>query len=111
MLVLPDRGYTSISIQDYALPNKTTIVFIYSNIIEESFINGIKSRLLCVIPMVSKFGATFHEVKTLTYYPVQILEISSILFEMRDEGGHLLSMCNDIDTTITLHMRTINTTS
>ena len=63
------------------------IAFIYVSIVEYSYINGNKSRLLRVIPLE---GNTY-ESKMTSLVPINILQFNSILVELRGIDGEYIS--------------------
>ena len=79
--------------------------FIYLNIVQNSFINGRRSRLLCVCPIVKRSGYTFFEFQNLSYVPIEVREFSDLSLTIRDMRGQLLQLDNKFDTIVTLHMK------
>lgn len=83
--------------------------FLYANVIENSYINNIPSRLLAIIPMRSGYsdgttGYHFHEFNSPTYYNFGIREFSNVLFELRDVKGQLIDIHHDFNTTLVLEV-------
>ena len=83
--------------------------FLYANIVENSYINGKKARILAVFPIEPKKGYTFFEFQNITYVPIEVKEFSEISIELRDIRGHLLRIDNSFNTIINLHIKDINT--
>lgn len=81
------------------------ICFVYLNIVQFSFINGKRSRLLCVCPIESKKGYSYIEFSNPTYTPIEVQEFSDITLTIRDIHGQLLELDNKFDTVATLHMK------
>ena len=90
------------------LEERTGMAFIYMNIVENSYINGKKSRVLTAFPVTSKSGYTYHEFTNSTYVPIQVKEFSEIEVEIRNLKGELLKIDNSYDTIISLHLSPIN---
>ena len=81
------------------------ICFIYLNIVQFSFLNGKRSRLLCVCPIESRKGYSYIEFANPTYIPIEVQEFSNITLTIRDIHGQLLELDNSFDTVATLHMK------
>ena len=77
----------------------------YLNIVENSFINGIKSRILCICPFQFSPGYSFYEFQNPTYVPIEVKEFSNISLSILDFNGKFMSFSNKFDTVITLEMR------
>ena len=77
----------------------------YLNIVENSFINGRKSRILCICPLQFRSGYSFYEFQNPTYVPIEVREFSDISLSIRDFNGKLISFSNKFDTVVTLEMR------
>ena len=90
------------------LEERTGMAFIYMNIVENSYINGKKSRVLNAFPVESRSGYTHHEFKNLTYIPIEVKEFTEIEIELRDVRGKLLKIDNSYDTIISMHISPIN---
>ena len=90
------------------LEERTGMAFIYMNIVENSYINGKKSRVLNAFPVESKSGYTHHEFKNSTYIPIEVKEFTEIEIELRDIRGNLLKIDNSYDTIISMHISPIN---
>ena len=88
-----------------AIPSHTEMCFLYLNIVQNSFINGRKSRIACVFPIKSDDGYTFFEFKTPTYIPIEIRQFSNITISLLDITGHTVGINPQYDTVVTLHMR------
>jgi len=88
---------------------RTGMAFVYMNIVENSYINGKKSRVLTVFPVASKGGYTYHEFMNSAYIPIEVKEFSEIEIELRDVKGKLLKIDNSYDTIISMHISPINT--
>ena len=94
-----------ITVYNNEMPSNMQLCFIYLNIIQNSFINGRKSRLLCVCPCQCKKGYTFHEFANPTFVPIEVREFSDITVSLRDIKGNLLAISKNFDTVITLQMK------
>ena len=87
-----------------SLPVKSDVFFVYFDIVQESYINRHKSRLLAIFPCESKSGGSFYEFKTLVYMPIEVRQFSEIKIELRNMRGELVKIKPDRDTIISLHM-------
>ena len=90
------------------LEERTGMAFVYMNIVENSYINGKKSRVLTAFPVTSTSGYTYHEFINSTYIPIEVKEFSEIEIELRDVRGSLLKINNTYDTIISMHISSIN---
>ena len=90
------------------LEERTGMAFIYMNIVENSYINGKKSRVLTAFPVTSTSGYTYHEFINSTYIPIEVKEFTEIEIELRDIRGKLLKIDNSYDTIISMHISPIN---
>jgi len=90
-----------------ALEERTGMAFVYMNIVENSYINGKKSRVLTPFPIQSKGGYSYHEFINSTYVPIEVKEFTEIEIELRDMQGKLLKIDNSYDTIISLHISPI----
>ena len=77
----------------------------YLNIVENSFINGRKSRILCICPFQFRPGYSFYEFQNPTYVPIEVKEFSNISLSILDFNGKFMSFSNKFDTVVTLEMR------
>ena len=83
---------------------------VYGSVIEDSYINGLPSRLLAVIPMQSGFtdgnerGYHSYEVSSPTYYNFGIREFSNIKFYILDIDGQPLEFDSAFQTIMNLEV-------
>ena len=84
--------------------------FLYSNIVENSYINGKLSRNLATIPLSLRSGWNFYEFKYPVYIPIDVKEFSKILLELRDMNGKLIQFDPSFRTILNLHIKPINRT-
>jgi hypothetical protein len=96
---------SSITALDGRVPRHSEMCFMYLNIVQNSFINGKKSRLVCIFPIHSEKGYSYHEFNKATYIPIEVREFSHISLTLRDIKGKLISIGGEYDTVITLHMK------
>ena len=96
----------SIPTGELTIPNE--MAFLYVNIVENSYINGKKSRLLAVFPVESVKGYTHFESPNPNYVPIEVKELSEIDIELRDIKDRLLKINNSYDTVISMHIMPIN---
>ena len=83
--------------------------FLYSNVIENSFIDNHASRHLSMLPLQSgytdgKTGYHYHEFSNPTYYNFGVSEFSDIIFQIRDIDGDLIDFSEGYKTIITLEV-------
>ena len=84
--------------------------FLYSNIVENSYINGKLSRNLATIPLSLRSGWNFYEFKYPVYIPIDVKEFSKIILELRDMNGKLIQFDPSFRTILNLHIKPINRT-
>ena len=87
------------------IPSHTEMCFVYLSIVQNSFINGRKSRIVCVFPIKSDDGYTFFEFKQPTYIPINIRQFSKMELTLKDVRGVRVGMNDQFDTVVTLHMQ------
>ena len=80
-------------------------VFVYINVIENSYINGRSSRISTVIPVKTYEGWSYFEPSTPDYCPINVKEFSNILVELRDLNGKFIDFDPAFKTIITLSVR------
>ena len=90
------------------IPNPEIMGFLYLNIVQNSFINGRKSRVLCVCPFNYKEGYSFFEYNTPTYVPIEVRQFSDISLSILDLNGNFIPFSSEYDTLITLEMRPLH---
>eukprot|EP00116_Pleurobrachia_bachei_P008583 sb/3468845/ len=80
--------------------------FIYCNLIENSYLNGHRSKLLQVVPFDNGPNAyKTWEVKNPNYIPIQVNQFSYLEFAIRDLKGELIKFSSYRDIVLTLHIR------
>ena len=80
---------------------------LYASVVENSYINGIPTRLLAVVPIASDDtfqGYQFHEFLAPTYYNFAIREFTDIEFYILDMDGQLLEFDPNFQTILTLEV-------
>ena len=82
--------------------------FLYSNIVENSYINGKLSRNLATIPLSLRSGWNFYEFKYPVYVPIDVREFSKIILELRDMNGKPIQFDSSFRTILNLHIKPIN---
>ena len=82
--------------------------FLYSNIVENSYINGKLSRNLATIPLSLRSGWNFYEFKHPVYVPIDVKEFSKIILELRDMNGKPIQFDSSFKTILNLHIKPIN---
>ena len=82
--------------------------FLYSNIIENSYINGKLSRNLSVIPLSMKTGWNHYEFKVPIFVPIDVEQFSKTVFEIRGMDGKLIQFDPTAKTLLKLYIKPIN---
>ena len=101
---------TSIEVENVDLLVGIERAFLYVNIVENSYINGKKSRNLSLIPLSKQKGIAYHEFTNPNYIPVEFKQFSEIFLEIRNMDGEYVRFNSNYNTVITLHMKPINRT-
>ena len=89
------------------ITERTELAFVYLNIVQNSYINGRKSRIACVFPVRSRTGYSFFDFSNPTYVPIEVREFSEISITFRDIRGNMLGISNNFDTVVTLHVKAL----
>ena len=80
--------------------------FIYCNLIENSYLNGHRSKLLQVVPFdIGPNAYKTWEVINPNYIPIQVNQFSYLEFTIRDLKGKLIKFSSYRDIVLTLHIR------
>ena len=82
-------------------------VFVYANIIENSYINGRLTRNLGIVPVTNAPQWSFYESSNPNYVPINIKEFTNILIELRDINGQYIKFNPFFKTVITLAIKPI----
>ena len=82
-------------------------VFVYANIIENSYINGRLTRNLGIVPVTNAPQWSFYESSNPNYVPINIKEFTNILIELRDINGQYIKFNPLFKTVITLTIKPI----
>ena len=82
--------------------------FLYSNIIENSYINGKLSRNLSVIPLSMKTGWNHYEFKVPIFVPIDVEQFSKTVFVIRGMDGKLIQFDPTAKTLLKLFAKPIN---
>ena len=98
----------TIAIRNVVFSNTIEPAFLYSNIVENSYINGKLSRNLATIPLSLQSGWNFYEFKHPVYIPIDVKEFSKIKLELRDMEGKLIQFDSSFKTILNLHIKPIN---
>jgi hypothetical protein len=105
--ITPSTG-TTLQIENKELLIGMDIAFLYINIVENSYINGKKSRNLSIIPISRQKGCSYHEFTNLIYIPVEVKQFSDIFLELRDMNGEYVKFNPNYNTVISLHLKSLN---
>ncbi len=108
-LTLINAFYDGSSLSAYTgeVEERTEMAFVYLNIIKSSFINGRRSRLVCVFPVHSRKGYSYYDFSNPTYIPIEVREFSEISITFRDIRGNILGISSNFDTVVSLHVKTL----
>ena len=87
------------------IENSMQLCFIYMNIVQQSQINGYRSRVVAPFPMYPSRGYTFFEFQSPTYIPIEVREFSMVTISLLDIKGNIIGIDNRFDTVATLHFR------
>ena len=82
-------------------------VFVYANIIENSYINGRLTRNLGIVPVTNAPQWSFYESSNPNYVPINIKEFTNILIELRNINGQYIKFNPFFKTVITLAIKPI----
>ena len=81
---------------------------LYINIVENSYINGNKSRSLAILPLNSRQGYSFYEFIKPVYVPIEVHQFSEIFLEIRDLDSNFVQFNPKWNTLVSLHLKPIN---
>ena len=90
LLHVPDGDYVELTAPEAPFEDSIEQAFIYSSVVEESYIDGRLSRLLATVPVSKSRAFTYFEPTVLKFHKIAIQEFSSILIEIRGTHGQLL---------------------
>ena len=91
---LDEGNYEELSVYETQFDEDVESVFIYSSVIQESYIDSHQSRLLAIIPVRVNAKYTHYEPRNLRFYKIAIEEFSSIFIELRNSRGQLIEFAN-----------------
>ena len=94
----------TIQIRNVIFSNTIEPAFLYSNIVENSYINGKLSRNLATIPLSLQSRWNFYEFKHPVYIPIDVKEFSKINLELHDMNGKLIKFYSSFKTILNLHI-------
>ena len=102
------KEYKKSTIENIDLLTGVHPAILYANIVENSYINGIKSRNLAILPLHLQQGYSYYEFKNPVYVPIEVHQFSKIFLEIRDLNGQFMKFNPKWNTVVTLHLRSIN---
>ena len=82
--------------------------FLYANIVEDSWINGRRSRVLDMVPISMKAHWSYYEFSSPNFVPIDVKEFSKIHLELRNMDGEYVPFDPSFKTIITLQTKHIN---
>ena len=100
--------FTTRKVKDVDLSSDIELAFLYVNIVENSYINGEKTRNLSILPLQKQQGYSFYEFQNPVYVPIEVKQFSSILLEIRNMDGAYVKFDPRSNTVICLHLKPIN---
>ena len=87
-----DEELSQLVVENYPFEISSVPGFLYSNIVENSFINQQRSRLLSIFPVSSKQGYNCYEVMNPIYSPLSAHSFIDVTFKLLDIHGETLKM-------------------
>ena len=87
------------------IENNMQLCFLYLNIVQQSQINGRKSRIVAPFPVRPSEGYTYFEFKDPTYIPIEVRQFSMVALTLLDIKGNVIGIDNHYDTVVTLNFR------
>lgn len=87
-----DEEISQLVVENYPFEISSVPGFLYSNIVENSFINQQRSRLLSIFPVSSKQGYNCYEVMNPIYSPLSAHSFIDVTFKLLDIHGETLKM-------------------
>ena len=85
-----DEELTQLVVVNYTYEISPTPGFLYSNIVENSYINEQRSRLLSIFPVTSKQGYNCFELMNPMYSPLSAHSFVDVTFKLLDVHGEIL---------------------
>ena len=106
ILHLPSGRYKKLSEYDSDILRLDHLTFIYSSIVEESYINNRKSRLLAMTPLKSMYGYNHTTFQNISYYPLAVNTFNDIIFSLKDTYGMQTQLTDtSYPTILKIHIR------
>ena len=102
------KEYNKLSLENIYLLTGCHPAMLYANVVENSYINGNKSRHLATLPLNLQRGYAYYEFKNPVYVPIEVHQFSEIFLEIRDLNGKFVKFDPKWNTVITLHLKPIN---
>ena len=106
-LIEAHKGDDEVWVFSGEFKHPTEMAFLYMCVVEDSYINGKKLRMLAVFPIRSVKGYTYFEFQNPIYVPIDVTEFSEIDIELRDIKGKMLKIENSYDIVISMHIKAI----
>ena len=107
LLNVREDKYETFVIEDLDLHSKQVPGMVYTNIIENSYVNGKLFRNLSIIPMSYKAGWTFYKPTDPFYTPISVREFTKIVIALKDINNEYIKFDPMFKTIITLHIKPI----
>lgn len=107
LLKLYKDQYENFTVQNMDLRCTEFPAMIYTNIIENSYVNGKLLRNFGVVPITNHLGWTFYKPANPYYAPITVREFSKIVIVLRDINDNYIKFNPLYKTVITLNIRPI----
>ena len=91
---LDEGNYLELTVVEAVFDENIESVFIYSSVVQESYIDIHQSRLLAIVPLRINTRFTQYEPRNLRFYKIAIEEFSSIFIELRNSRGNLIEFAS-----------------
>ena len=105
MMGISDDQYERFSLKNDILDGGSFPAFVYANIVENSYIDGKLSRNLGIANIKNEIQWSFYQPVYPNYVPINVMQFSKILIELRDVNGKYIKFDPAYKTIITLSIR------
>ena len=108
LINVTDNIKSRTQISNRTLSEEINPAILYVNIVENSYINGNKSRSLAILPLNSRQGYSFYEFIKPVYVPIEVHQFSEIFLEIRDLDSKFVRFNPKWNTLVSMHLKAIN---
>ena len=105
MMGISDDQYDRFTLNNDILDGGSFPAFVYANIVENSYIDGKLSRNLGIAKIKNDNQWSFYQPVYPNYVPINVMQFSKILIELRDVNGKYIKFDPAYKTIITLSIR------